>query len=435
MLALIRRLFAKRNTLFISAGFTFSNPFITRSSNIGRSSVSVKTHGGYSESGFNSGSGPSFNRFTGTTFDKSKTSATAAGAAGPPLPFPPAPPFCNNLTEDLNGPLDDVNNLFTCINFKAEGNRQVEFTKKPIHFFFHYEVILNMNQTDPLAASIRGSNPQNLIEKILRGRIYENRYWKEHCFGLTAETILDKAVKLDGIGGIYSHNTKPTPFICLVLKLLQIQPERDIIEEYLKQEDFKYLRALAAFYIRLTFRARDVYELLEPLLIDYRKLCVRTLSASSGAGGWKVTHMDEFLDELLTSEMSCDVILPHLAKRDTLVTTGALGPRLSALDDELNEDDTEEDNEQELDEKEIEQSNSNEGRSQKSSSTNTLDSMLKKAQVRHRDDSDNNTNEEGLGRETKQRRLDIIDDSQQESHSVQEANALRAKLGLKPLRL
>ena len=64
--------------------------------------------------------------------------------------------------------------------------------------------------------------------------------------------------------------------------------------------------------------------------------------------------------------------------------------------------------------------------------------MLKRAQVRHRDDSDNNTNEEGLGRETKHRRLENggnIDESQQESHSVQEANALRAKLGLKPLRL
>jgi pre-mRNA-splicing factor 38A len=151
--------------------------------------------------------------------------------------------------------------------------------------------------------------------------------------------------------------------------------------------------------------------------------------------------MDEFLDDLLTSEMSCDVILPHLAKRDTLVTTGALGPRISALDDELNEEDTEEeeDNEQELDEKEIEQSNRNIGRSQKSSSTNALDSMLKRAQVRHRDDGDNNTNEEGLGRETKHRRLENggnnDDVSQQDSQSVQEANALRAKLGLKPLRL
>jgi pre-mRNA-splicing factor 38A len=299
------------------------------------------------------------------------------------------------------------------------------------------------NQTDPLAASVHGTNPQNLIEKILRGRIYENRYWKEHCFGLSAETLLDKAVKLDGIGGIYSHNAKPTPFICLVLKLLQIQPERDIIEEYLKQEDFKYLRALAAFYIRLTFRARDVYQLLEPLFSDYRKLCVRSLSSAAGAGGWKLTHMDEFLDELLTAEMSCDVILPHLPKRETLVNSGMLeGPRISPLDDELNDDDDdekeEEEEERECDEKieqdfsrpEKQEQTSHNGNSKSSSSSNSLANMLKRAQVRHRNDNGGDANDVEE-RETQRRR---IDDEHESSQSLEEANALRAKLGLKPLR-
>jgi pre-mRNA-splicing factor 38A len=283
------------------------------------------------------------------------------------------------------------------------------------------------NQTDPLAASVHGTNPQNLIEKILRGRIYENKYWKEHCFGLSAETLLDKAVKLDGIGGIYSHNAKPTPFICLALKLLQIQPEREIIEEYLKQEDFKYLRALAAFYVRLTYRARDVYQLIEPLLSDYRKLCVRSLSAAAGAGGWKVTHMDEFLDELLTAEMSCDVILPHLPRRETLVNSGMLnGPRISALDDELNEE--EEDEEEDKEESQPERAHHTSHSGEKTlSSTNSLANMFKRAQVRLRNDATNEDEE----RETQRRR---IDDAHESSQSLQEANALRAKLGLKPLR-
>lgn len=284
------------------------------------------------------------------------------------------------------------------------------------------------NQTDPLAASVHGTNPQNLIEKILRGRIYENRYWKEHCFGLSAETLLDKAVKLDGIGGIYSHNAKPTPFICLALKLLQIQPEREIIEEYLKQEDFKYLRALAAFYVRLTYRARDVYQLIEPLLSDYRKLCVRSLSAAAGAGGWKVTHMDEFLDELLTAEMSCDVILPHLPRRETLVNSGMLnGPRISTLDDELNEEEDEEE-EEDKEESQPERAHHTSHSGEKTlSSTNSLANMFKRAQVRQRNDAANEDEE----RETQRRR---IDDAQESSQSLQEANALRTKLGLKPLR-
>ena len=38
------------------------------------------------------------------------------------------------------------------------------------------------NSTDPLALSVHGTNPQNLIEKILRTKIYANLFWKEHCF-------------------------------------------------------------------------------------------------------------------------------------------------------------------------------------------------------------------------------------------------------------
>ena len=41
------------------------------------------------------------------------------------------------------------------------------------------------NRTDPRARSVHGTNPQNLVEKILRQKIYELTYWKEQCFGLT----------------------------------------------------------------------------------------------------------------------------------------------------------------------------------------------------------------------------------------------------------
>jgi len=34
---------------------------------------------------------------------------------------------------------------------------------------------------------------QNLVEKIVRSKIYDCQYWKEHCFGLTAESLIDKA--------------------------------------------------------------------------------------------------------------------------------------------------------------------------------------------------------------------------------------------------
>ena len=65
---------------------------------------------------------------------------------------------------------------------------------------------------------------------------------------------------------------QPTPFLCLVLKLLQLQPEKEVILQYILQDDFKYARVLGAFYLRLTCSPLDCYKYLEPLYNDYRKL-------------------------------------------------------------------------------------------------------------------------------------------------------------------
>ena len=128
------------------------------------------------------------------------------------------------------------------------------------------------NKTDPTAKAVHGTNPQNLIETIVRNRIYSNAYWKEHCFGLTAETLVDKAMTLTDFGGQYGGNRKPTKFMCLILKMLQIQPEKEIIIEFIKNEEYKYVRLLGAFYLRLTGSAKDIYQYLEPLYNDYRKI-------------------------------------------------------------------------------------------------------------------------------------------------------------------
>ncbi|KAK1739796.1 pre-mRNA-splicing factor 38A [Skeletonema marinoi] len=145
------------------------------------------------------------------------------------------------------------------------------------------------NVTDPLARTVHGKDPQNLIEYITRQKIYDSIYWKEECFGLSASDVATKA----------------------------IQPEDGILEEFLMNEDFKYVRALGAFYLR-----------------------------------WKITHVDEFADELLTSDRYCGIALPHLPKRDVLVSAGYLdGPRRSALTP-LMEEQSEEKRKREVEEKE-----------------------------------------------------------------------------------
>ncbi|XP_074310470.1 pre-mRNA-splicing factor 38-like [Silene latifolia] len=193
------------------------------------------------------------------------------------------------------------------------------------------------NRTDPLAKNIRGTDPQNLIDKIIRSKVHEHTYWKEHCFGLTAETLVDKAIELNHIGGTYGGNRKPTPFLCLVLKMLQIQPEKDIVVEFIKNEDYKYVRILGAFYLRLTGTDTDVYLYLEPLYNDYRKL--RMMNQD---GRFCLIHVDEFIDDLINKDYLCDIAMPRIKKRWNLENIGILVPRISALEDEIDEEEEDE---------------------------------------------------------------------------------------------
>ncbi|KAJ5183059.1 hypothetical protein N7492_000675 [Penicillium capsulatum] len=204
----------------------------------------------------------------------------------------------------------------------------------------------NRGYTGPL---VRGVNPVTLFEKAVRDRITDSYYWKEQCFGLNAATLCDRAVELSSIGGTYGVSEKPAPFLCLAFKLLQLNPDRDVILEYLNFSDpgsgdedqpdqngvlkargeFKYLRALAAFHVRLTFDAVDVYKTLEPLLLDYRKLKRRVRDT------FTLTYMDQFIDDLLTKDRVCGTSLWKLPSRQQLEDLEMLDERISPLADEL----------------------------------------------------------------------------------------------------
>lgn len=155
---------------------------------------------------------------------------------------------------------------------------------------------------------------QLIVEKIVRERVYESLFWKEHCPFLDAETILDVIVdRVEYIGGCYGGNQKSTPFLCLFLKICQLQPTPAVLMEYVRQSDFKYLTCLALLYIRMTALPLTIYTILEPFLVDRRKLRVRRSD-----GRYMITYMDEFVDRLLTEERFHDIILPKLSKRELL---------------------------------------------------------------------------------------------------------------------
>ncbi|CAI5715011.1 hypothetical protein KXD40_008038 [Peronospora effusa] len=198
-----------------------------------------------------------------------------------------------------------------------------------------------MNATDPSAQSVHGVNPQTLIEKIMRNRIYSSIYWKEQCFGLTTETLVDKAVELSEFGGTFGGNQQPTHFLCLLLKMLQLQPELEVVKQFIENEDYKYVTVLGAVYLRLVGKPIDVYPLLEPLLSDYRKIRRRNVI------GWEITHVDEIADALLNEEFYVDLALPRLVEREILEKNNGLMPRKSPLEDELYEESDSSDSEEE----------------------------------------------------------------------------------------
>ncbi|KRT81436.1 hypothetical protein AMK59_6001, partial [Oryctes borbonicus] len=243
------------------------------------------------------------------------------------------------------------------------------------------------NRTVKDAKSVHGTNPQYLIEKIIRSRIYDSKYWKEECFALTAELLVDKAMELRYIGGVHSGNIKPAPFLCLTLKMLQIQPEKDIVVEFIKNEEFKYVRALGAYYMRLTGSSLDCYKYLEPLYNDNRKLRRQNRQAE-----FELVHMDEFIDELLRGDRVCDVILPRIQKRIVLEENNELDAKVSALEDDLDEEiELEDDNKYRLEEppkKEEKERHKDKKRERSKSRSRSRERHRDKDKDKHRRDKD-----------------------------------------------
>ncbi|XP_063722486.1 pre-mRNA-splicing factor 38A-like [Symsagittifera roscoffensis] len=299
------------------------------------------------------------------------------------------------------------------------------------------------NRTVKDANTIHGTNPQYLVEKIIRSRIYDCKYWKEHCFALTSEILVDRAMELRYVGGSYGANIKVTPFMCLLLKMLQIQPDKDVIVEFIKQQDFKYVRCLGAVYLRLTFSSLECYKYLEPLLVDYRK--IRCMNSN---GEFVLSYVDEFIDKLLTEDKSCSIVLPRLTKRIALEDLNQLQPKVSALEEDLEfeEDDASSDEEPASNTKKgrdavlsrsrstspipTKRKRSSRSRSKDKRTGNSSKSAEKK---KKKSDKKEKKSKSSRKEEQKSSRKKDDDDYHKDSLSISETNKLRASLGLAPL--
>ncbi|KAI0138166.1 PRP38-domain-containing protein [Hypoxylon sp. NC0597] len=245
------------------------------------------------------------------------------------------------------------------------------------------------------ALAPNGLNPATIMEKAVRERIVESYFWKEQCFGVNEADIVDRVVDhVSFVGGTYGVTQKPTPFLCLAFKLLQLAPDDSILEEYLSfgGDKFKYLRALACFYVRLTRRAENVYKTLEPFLEDRRKL------RRKGRAGTSLTYVDQFVDDLLTKDRVCATSLWQMPKREILEDLELLEPRISPLgdiEDLLEDDDVDMDGSVNGDARAdsdeeglIEEEGSDRGRRRSSSGSSRRENSRLRDRSRSRDDRD-----------------------------------------------
>ncbi|KAK9173498.1 PRP38 family protein [Cryptosporidium meleagridis] len=246
------------------------------------------------------------------------------------------------------------------------------------------------------------------VSSILRDRVFSSIYWKGECFALDSETILDKAVLLDYIGTTYGGDRKATPFLCLIVKLLQIRPSTEIVLEYINNPRFKYLTALGIVYLRLTESSIVIHKSIEHLYQDFRRIRIRNLD-----GSFDIIHLDELVEICLCEKKFLDLDFPYIHKRAVLVKQGHLKfPRSSML----------------------EYVPSSDGDSSSISKTED-ESNIKRRKSFSRSptvSSIEGNNTQNLEKE-KDRKTSIYSSKNELSLSVEQWNVYRKKLGLKPL--
>lgn len=184
-------------------------------------------------------------------------------------------------------------------------------------------------------------NKAHLVESIVRHRIQDSLFYKTHLFLANELTILDTVVaQVHYIGGTDAGG-RPSPFLCCLLRLLELEPLQEILQLYLTQKgfnQFKYLTALTLLYCRLVQKPSAFYALYDEYIKDYRKLRMALkLPDFSNATPvhYKLTYMDEWVDMLAEEGRVVDLIMPYMAPRQSYVERGEAEPRSYALSDKL----------------------------------------------------------------------------------------------------
>lgn len=176
-------------------------------------------------------------------------------------------------------------------------------------------------------------NKAHLVEHIVRHRIQDSLFYKQHLFLTNELTIVPVIVTHVKYVGGTDANGRPSPFLCCLLRMLELEPSPEVVELYLRQNgynEFKYLTALTLLYCRMVSGPQTIFKLYDEYVADYRRLRMRLklpLFVNDLPVHYKVTYMDEWVDLLVENERVADVALPYLAPRHKLELRGEVAVR------------------------------------------------------------------------------------------------------------
>lgn len=173
-------------------------------------------------------------------------------------------------------------------------------------------------------------NKAHLVEPIVRHRIQDSLFYKQHLYLTNELSIVPVIVNHVKYVGGTDATGRPSPFLCCLLRLLELEPPHNIVRLYLAQNgynEFKYLTALALLYCRMV---ENIYPLYDEYIGDYRRLRLRLRSPKFVEDlpvHYTIIHMDEWVDQLVENERVVDIIMPFLASRQVMIDRGDAVPR------------------------------------------------------------------------------------------------------------
>lgn len=187
-------------------------------------------------------------------------------------------------------------------------------------------------------------NKSNIIETIVRNRIKDSIFYKQYLFLTNEQTILPIIInQVHCLAGLDSNN-RPSNFLCCLLRLLEINPSREIINLFLSYPQFKYLTCLTLMFIRLTRSPVEIYTLFDTYNANYSKIRMLSSSPKIVNGipiNYSISYIDEFVDNLIHQERYLGIILPRIEPRYKLAERGVVLERqylVKSLEEEVKEE-------------------------------------------------------------------------------------------------